>query len=1219
MATLYWGGGTGTWDGFTTANWYTDLARTVLSTRAPSAVDDVIFDAASNATAYTVTIANNTTVCQSCTISGPATGNLTLTGAGLWNIFGNLTLPATGLTRTFTGTIVFRGAGAITTNGVTLASNTTFSGSGTYTLQDALNIGTSQISLNSGTLDTNDKNLTCGIISAPAATTATLTLGASTVTATSFTFQGPLVINGGTSNVTLSSVNANIGATTGYLGSTFYNVTFSSLTISASNIYGNNTFNNLTFATRSTATVSNINLFGNQTVNGTLTIAGQSSVNRYFVRSNINGTTRTLTAGTVAALTDVDFRDIAVAGASAPWSGTRLGDCGGNTNITFPSAKTVYWNSTAGGLWTGDFWATVSGGAVSLANFPLAQDTAIIDDAGLNSGATISGGTNYNLGTLTSTRTNTFVLSTSPIIYGDVTLTSSTIASSFTPTFAGRITQNLTSAGNRVGGIVSNGYSNNVKFLDNIDITNFTVSSGGLDTNDKNFTITGGVTIGTVNTGAFSLTLGSSSVSIAGANGFGSSSATAPTITVNAGTSTITLNNGAASFGFAGQTLTWYNVIRSIGSIPEGNLFGANTFNNLTLTTPTSNGATSLIVYGNQTVSGTLGLGGGASATQRLFLQSNIPGTQRTITAATVTGLSDVDFRDISGAGAATWTGGTRIGDCGGNSGIGFDAPKTVYWNLAGSQNWNSTAWATTPTGTPAVNNFPLAQDTAVFTDSGNAGTITLQAHNIGTIDASGRTSAMTFSGSSNVNIYGNITYGSGITSLYSLAFVFFGTTTQTFTTAGKTLASIIRVNNPSCNFQHGDAYTSTSTSSGAIEIIYGTYNTLNYNISVGSFLSNSVNTRILNFGTSTLTLSGQSPINFGSTGLTFNGASSTINLSSTLSKNFNGGGQTFGTVSSAGGITNALTISGNNTFDTLTNSAYTNLIFASGTTQTVTNFTYTGASGSQVRWYATLPGIGATLKQSPTGGSLDAIGANSVDGGNNTGFTFTGSSPDYFYVKDMAFISGISPNVTVNVTGVAATGQIGTVIIPNELVQVAGVSATGQVGTVTVTTQQFVTVSVTGVSATGQIGSVVVRGAATVLPTGVTATGEVGTVAVIEGQGVDVALTGVEATGEIGTVTIIEGQGVDVSLTGVEATGEVGTVTVVEGQGILVPVTGVAATGLIGDVSISASANVFPAGVVGYGLIGTVNVWGLVDDTQNADWQIINNTQPSTWTQIPT
>jgi len=995
MATLYWGGGTGTWDGFDATNWYTDLARTTLAGRAPAADDDVIFDSSSNATGYTVTISNGTTVCRDVTISGPASGNLTLAGNQNLFIYGNMTLPATGLTRTFTGTINFYGTGshAITTNGVTLASVIIFSGIGTYTLQDALNNGTSQIQINAGTFNTDSKNLTCGTIAAASGTTAgTLTLGASTVSASTIGGNAPLTINGGTSNITFSAVTASIGGGSNYTGNTFYNVTFSSNAVTTCNIYSNNTFNNLTFTTPAAARVSNVAVWGNQTINGTLTIAGQSSVNRYFLRSDTVGTTRTLTVGTVAALTDVDFRDITVAGTSSPWSGTRLGNCGGNTNITFPGAKTVYWNSTGGGAWEGNFWATGSGGSVSTANFPLAQDTAIIDDTGLNTGSSITGGSGYNLGTLTSTKTNAYTLSITPTVYGDVTLTASMTTTSFSSTFAGRVTQNLTSAGNTINAIVCNGHNASVKLADNTTVTNWSATSGGLDTNNKNFTVSN-VTISVSNTGAFSLTLGSSVVSL---NSFGSSGTTAPTFTVSAGTSTITITGTGVSFGFAGQALTWYNVTFS----GTTNIFGNNTFNNLTFTSPTATGVANINIAGNQTINGTLALGGGTSVTQRLGIVSDTPGTQRTITAATVTGLSDIDFRDIAAAGAANWTTGTRLGNCGGNSGITFPAAKTVYWNLAGTQNWSATGWATTSTGTPVANNFPLAQDTATFTNPGSAGTVTLDAAwNVGTIDASGRTSAMTLAGTGQISIYGNVTYGSGITSTASASWTFRGTSTQTFTTAGVSLGNGFTVNNPSCVFRHGDAFTNTA---GGITVTSGTYDTQNYNVTGVSLTSGSSVARTITLGTSTLTLNGTSPIGFGTTvpvGLTFNASSSTINLSSTAAKSFNGGGMTFGTVSSTGGTTSPLTINGSNKFTTLTNSARTFLIFGAGTTQEATNFTYSGASGSVVRWYTSIPGQRATIKTASS-----AVGANSTNGGNNIGLSFTGSSPDYFYVKDIAY-----------------------------------------------------------------------------------------------------------------------------------------------------------------------------------------------------------------------
>ena len=120
------------------------------------------------------------------------------------------------------------------------------------------------------------------------------------------------------------------------------------------------------------------------------------------VVSDVVGTPRTLTVATLATLADVDFRDIVAAGASAasPWSGTRIGNCLGNSNIDFDAPKTVYWNLPAGGIWNSNAWALTSGGVAAVNNFPLAQDTAIIDNAGLTAGNTINISTNADIGTL---------------------------------------------------------------------------------------------------------------------------------------------------------------------------------------------------------------------------------------------------------------------------------------------------------------------------------------------------------------------------------------------------------------------------------------------------------------------------------------------------------------------------------------------------------------------------------------------------------------------------------------------------------------------------------------------------------------------------------------------------------------------------------------------------------------------------------------------------
>lgn len=1006
MATLYWGGGAGTWDGFTTTNWYTDLARTTLSSRAPSAEDDVVFDSSSNATSYTVTRGNGL-VCRNCTISGPATGTLTLSASSAtWYIYGNLSLPATGLANLSTTTIQFWGSGShtITTNGVTIANSVILNGSGTYTLQDALNMSTSQLQVNNGTFDTNGYNLTCGTISTSStASPAALTLGASTVSATTFTPQSTLTLNAGTSNITLSNASANIGSTVSYTGNTFYNVTFSSNAVSTISIRGANTFNNLTFTTPAASRISNVVIYGNQTVNGTLTIAGADGAKRYFVQSDTVGTARTLTVATVGTLTDVDFRDITVAGASSPWSGTRIGDCKGNSNITFTAAANKYIAASTGSSnWSANIWATSSGGSASTANFPLAQDTVIIDNSGMNTSATLTLDIAYNIGALSAGgRTNAMTIAGSASItfYDDVTL-STNITSTYTGTgyYSKRGTQVLTSAGKDFGGIYILSPSGTLQLADNYTASTRTIIlfAGTFDANNKN------ITCSKINSsGSLTKTLTLGSGTIATSSGISNEGSDVSNLTVTTTTATITCS-GNSSIGFTGITATFNGDITVSGAGSGFTVEGTTTIANLTLTAPTTTGITSKLgLGGNLTVTGTLALAGGTSVTQRAFITSGTLGTQRTLSAATVTGLTDIDFRDINATGAADWTTGTRLGDCGGNAGITFPAAKTVYWNLAGTNNWSATGWATGSGGTPAANNFPLAQDTAVFDNTGSIGTVTIDAGwNIGTISAGGRTSAWTLAGSASPTIYGDVTYGSGITASNTGTYTFAGRGTQTFTTAGKSLTNAISINKPAGTFRHGDAYTST----GNITVTLGNYETQNYNISAASLGASNSNTRSITLGTSVLTFSSTDTIVFTtSTNLTFSGASSTINLSSTSAKTFFGGGQTFGTVSSTGGTTGALTITGSNKFGTLTNSAYTYLIFTSGTTQEVTTFSYTGASGNVVRWYTSVPGQRATIKT-----ASNAVGTNSTDGGNNSGLSFTGTTNNYFYVKDIAYQSDV-------------------------------------------------------------------------------------------------------------------------------------------------------------------------------------------------------------------
>ena len=133
-------------------------------------------------------------------------------------------------------------------------------------------------------------------------------------------------------------------------------------------------------------------------------------------------------------------------------AGIEGGDCGGNTSITFPAAKNCYRVGTQT-TWQGSSsWALTSGGSGSNDNFPLAQDTAIInEDTTLTGTLTLAV---YNIGSLDcSARTTGITLDHGflPTRYGNYILGSGvTVSGPSTQTFSGRGTQTFTSAGKTI-------------------------------------------------------------------------------------------------------------------------------------------------------------------------------------------------------------------------------------------------------------------------------------------------------------------------------------------------------------------------------------------------------------------------------------------------------------------------------------------------------------------------------------------------------------------------------------------------------------------------------------------------------------------------------------------------------------------------------------------------------------------------------------------------
>jgi len=354
MANRYWVGGTAAWDATAGTKWaLTDGGAG--GQAVPTSSDDVFFTATSGA--VTVTVSGSRS-CNNLTCTGFA-GTLTGTLTPILSFNGNVVI-STGMTLS---AVNFRklGASASTflSNGKSIPALEINGSGGSLTLSGAFT-SPAALTVTAGTFDTGNYAVTAASLSSSGVTARAISLGSSTVTlngagaSVGFNTSSNLTFTAGTSQINISG-SGNVVINGGSTGQTFYDVSvtgtaFTSVFMGGT---GTNTFNNLSIAGRTSAGVTVFSISGDLTINGTLTIsAGTDATMRTFVRYGILGTTRTLTCAAVATLTDIDFRDITIAGAAAPVSGTRLGDCKGNSGITFPAAKTVYWNLAGSNNWS---------------------------------------------------------------------------------------------------------------------------------------------------------------------------------------------------------------------------------------------------------------------------------------------------------------------------------------------------------------------------------------------------------------------------------------------------------------------------------------------------------------------------------------------------------------------------------------------------------------------------------------------------------------------------------------------------------------------------------------------------------------------------------------------------------------------------------------------------------------------------------------------------
>jgi len=958
MADRYWVGGTGAWDSVADIKWAATSGG-VGGLPVPTSDDDVFFDAASGAVMISNTEAVN---CRNLNFTG-FTG--TFTGSnGTLNIFGNLTAVA-GMTWSHTGTLVFSGSGVATlTSGgkslgpITISKTPTINDS--VTLQDALT-SISTITVNTGTFNTDVYNLTATSISSNNSNIRAINLGSSTVTLSTttplvFTTSTNLTFNAGTSTIILPANITTFNPTNSNL--TLYNLTFTNTTVATRTFSytGNYTYNRLTVAGPASTGVMQVVFIGSNTFNDGLATSGTAGNRRVWFRSETVAIARTLTVNGAGSLTDADFSDIYIIGTAAPISGTRIGNLRGCDGITFSTPKTVYCVSTTSAVWSALTWSNTVGGAASSDYFPLAQDTATFVNTGLSNGATITWDTPIPYtGTIDmSARTLGMTMNTSTTtitVYGDWKNGSGTLTNgSGGIVFSGRNTQTITSSGKTfVPGITINSYSGTVQLADAINVGYVTVTNGTFATNG--YAVSTG-SLSSSSSNVRTIDLGASTVTLTSSSGLSFSATNNPSVNLNfiAGTSTIICTTHSTGTLFGGGGMVFYNVSFSATSPLSVSfaaaILGDNTYNNLSITGPSSSGIIRYSFSGNSTITGTFTCTGG-SAVRRIFLQSNTFGTTRTFTANSLS-ATDCDFQDIKIAGVASGSSTTRTGDCGGNSGIAFPAPKTVYWNLAGIQNWNATAWATSSGGTPNIDNFPLAQDTAVFDNSGAVGTVaTVAEHNIGSVNMSARTTTMTF----NVNsctVYGNFTLGAGVTFPSTTnTLTFSGRGTQTITSNGVSFGPNLTINSITGVVELADALTMTGTNT--LTFSSGTFNAVAYNVTVNKvFFGGST----LRMGSGTWTLTGFGTVwNYSAGNLITGSSNIVLSNTSTSARTFAGGGKYYNKIT-IGGTTgvSTTTFTGNNTIGELASiKTVAHTIALGSTSQTFGKWTITGTAGNVV------------------------------------------------------------------------------------------------------------------------------------------------------------------------------------------------------------------------------------------------------------------------------
>lgn len=539
------------------------------------------------------------------------------------------------------------------------------------------------------------------------------------------------------------------------------------------------------------------------------------------------------------------------------------------------NGTTGNWTAANTAIWTGGVVPTAADDVTitsgSVLTLP-ASTTVACRSLTINSGATLNhsnGTTVINIGDGTAGAGNVALSINSGATY---TTSSTNGVINFISTSATQ--QTITTGGKTMTNITINGSGSSYVLGDAIAAqasasSILTITAGTFDTGNYNMSLgvfnCGNTTTRTLTLGSSTITVSSSSTPIV---------ATGSNLTITSNTAGF-ITNGVnprvnVTVNMNGSSLTYTG--GGAATIASGG-----TWNNVTVT-GTASLTDGLGLEGTLTVTGTF-TATGNSAVNRVIIQSNSLGTPRTITAASVS-LTNVDFMDITGAGAASWSG-TTVGDRQGNSGITFTTPATQTRDST-----NGSAWGVAARWTSRV---PLPQDDVVL----NASSGSISSTNVlvlgKNIDMTNYTGTITLNSNANIfSIYGSLNLG-GVTwgaAVNTFNVDFMGRGSHTITSNGKTFFpaasnQTVRINAFGGTYTLADAFTQNVPASTGISfnLITGSFATSNYNMSIGRFVTSGSLTRSATWGTSVISLLNENSnvlISVPTSGLTWSAASST-------------------------------------------------------------------------------------------------------------------------------------------------------------------------------------------------------------------------------------------------------------------------------------------------------------------------------------------------------